>query len=76
MKSSSKSIIIWVAAVLVAVVVSVVGWILGDLGLLFPGFLVRWIVPVVILVGLGSFRSRRIKKREMERHGHHPIVEE
>jgi hypothetical protein len=34
------------------------GWVMGDIGIGFPAFLVRWILPLVILIGFGYYRSK------------------
>lgn len=50
--------LLWIAVAVLAFVVFIVGWVMGDIGLGFSAFLVRWIVPIIILVGFGMFRRR------------------
>ena len=50
--------LLWIAVAALAFIIFIVGWIMGDVGIKFWGFLVRWILPIVVLVGFGYYRSR------------------
>ena len=52
------SVILWIVAVILAIVAFIGGWAMGDIGLKFPAFLVRWLLPLVILFGFGYYRKR------------------
>ena len=50
--------LLWIAAAVLAFAAFIGGWVMGDIGIGFPAFLVRWILPLVILVGFGYYRRR------------------
>lgn len=50
--------LLWIAVVLISFIVFIVGWVMGDVGIAFWGFVVRWLVPIGILIGFGYYRSR------------------
>ncbi len=49
---------LWAAVIALAFITFIGGWVMGDIGLGFPAFLVRWILPLVILIGFGYYRSK------------------
>ena len=52
-------VLMWLGAVVVSIIVSIIGWVMGDVGLGFLGFLVRWIAPIGVLIGFSYYRKSR-----------------
>lgn len=61
--SKNTVIALWVATVVLAIIAFIGGWVMGDVGIGFPAFLVRWIAPLVILIGFGSYRAKTKTKQ-------------
>ena len=50
--------ILWAAVIVLAIISFIVGWIIRDIGISWLGFIVRWILPVVLIGGTIIYRSR------------------
>ena len=59
----SKNIVaaLWAAVTVLAIIAFIGGWVMGDVGIGFPAFLVRWILPLAILIGFAYYRAK-VKK--------------
>ncbi len=58
MLTTVQARIVWAAAILLAIISFIVGWILRDIGIGWLGTIVRWILPIVIIGGTVVYRSR------------------
>jgi len=56
--SKSMVAILWTAVVVLAIVAFIGGWVMGDLGMGFLAFLVRWILPLGLLIGFAVYRGK------------------
>ena len=56
----SKNVVaaLWAAVIVLAIVAFIGGWVMGDVGIGFPAFLVRWIVPLGLIIGFAYYRSK------------------
>lgn len=56
----SKNIVaaLWAAVIVLAIIAFIGGWVMGDVGIGFPAFLVRWILPLGIIIGFAYYRSK------------------